>query len=298
MASVFPNPFPPYHTKAYPAIDPARPELSSKGKSVLITGGGAGIGASIAHAFAKSGAAIIGIVGRRLAVLDATKAAIQADHPGVQVEAITGDITSASSITSAVKLFASKTPSGKIDVLVANAAYLGDNNVIEAADADEYWSSYEINVKGAFNLIRAFGPVSADKGAVVLEISSGAIHLPPLKGISAYQSSKLAVVPLWDHFVKDREAQGIRVVHIQPGSLGTDMGNKAKAQSGATFPLDDIDLPGAFAVWAASDEAAFLNYRFVWANWDVDGLKASKDELSKDPFKFTIGLLGWTNPAE
>ena len=42
-------------------------------------------------------------------------------------------------------------------------------------------------------------------------------------------------------------------------------------------------------VWAASDEAKFLNGKTVWANWDVDELKADK-ELIEGSDKFTLGL--------
>jgi hypothetical protein len=66
MTSVeFPNPFQGWHNDIYPAIDPTRPELSAKGKSVVITGGGSGIGPQIARPFAIAGAKDIGIIGRR-----------------------------------------------------------------------------------------------------------------------------------------------------------------------------------------------------------------------------------------
>lgn len=44
------------------------------------------------------------------------------------------------------------------------------------------------------------------------------------------------------------------------------------------------DLPGAFAVWAASPEAAFLHGRFVWTAWDVEELKSGplREKLEKD----------------
>ena len=45
-------------------------------------------------------------------------------------------------------------------------------------------------------------------------------------------------------------------------------------------------------VWAASDEAKFLNGNTVWANWDVDELKAAAAEIEAGN-RFTIGLLGW-----
>ena len=53
-----------------------------------------------------------------------------------------------------------------------------------------------------------------------------------------------------------------------------------------------VNLPASFMVWAASKEAKFLNGRFVWANWDVDELKAAAAEIEEGN-KFTTGLLGW-----
>lgn len=52
-------------------------------------------------------------------------------------------------------------------------------------------------------------------------------------------------------------------------------------------------LPGDFTVWAVSPEARFLNGKFVWANWDVEELKAMAKEIV-DSDKFSLGLLGST----
>jgi hypothetical protein len=57
-------------------------------------------------------------------------------------------------------------------------------------------------------------------------------------------------------------------------------------------------LGGAFAVWAASKEAAFLNGRFVWASWDVDELAHGevRDLIDKedDYLRITVtGISGW-----
>jgi hypothetical protein len=51
-------------------------------------------------------------------------------------------------------------------------------------------------------------------------------------------------------------------------------------------------MAAAFLVWAASSEADFLKGKFIWSNWDVDELKAKKDELLNSP-QLTVGLLGW-----
>lgn len=43
--------------------------------------------------------------------------------------------------------------------------------------------------------------------------------------------------------------------------------------------FSEVELPGHFAVWLASDEATFLRNKFVWANWDVNELKDRKEEI-------------------
>jgi hypothetical protein len=42
-----------------------------------------------------------------------------------------------------------------------------------------------------------------------------------------------------------------------------------------------VALPGHFNVWLASPEAEFLKGKFVWANWDVDELKAHAEEIKE-----------------
>jgi hypothetical protein len=53
-----------------------------------------------------------------------------------------------------------------------------------------------------------------------------------------------------------------------------------------------VELPASFIVWATSPEAAFLNGKFVWSNWDVNELMAKKEEISSTP-TITLGLVGW-----
>ncbi len=53
-----------------------------------------------------------------------------------------------------------------------------------------------------------------------------------------------------------------------------------------------VQLPADFTVWAASPEADFLHGKLVWASWDVDELKARKEEIMSGP-ALTLGLNGW-----
>ena len=54
-----------------------------------------------------------------------------------------------------------------------------------------------------------------------------------------------------------------------------------------------VELPANFMVWLASPEGTFLKGRFLWSNWDVDELKAKKEELAGNEAMLTLGLLGW-----
>ncbi|KAK4219782.1 oxidoreductase-like protein 1 [Rhypophila decipiens] len=288
----FPSPILPYHSKPYGAIDPSRAELSTKGKTVLITGGGIGIGKATALAFAQAGASHIGIIGRRANVLDSTKQEIESLYPNTKVHALPGDLAKTESITSAVTSFG-EALNGKIDILIASAGYLHNFATFADTDPADFWYTFEANVRGSFDLLKAFAPLAA-KDAVVVNVSSAASYFPYLPNYMPYTSSKLAAVKVFDYFAV--ENPGLRMIHLQPGVVETEMGQKS-AKAGVSFPFDDVNLPAHFTVWLASPEAAFLDKRFVWANWDVDGLKAKEEEIKMDPLMFTVYLNGFPGLA-
>jgi NAD(P)-dependent dehydrogenase (short-subunit alcohol dehydrogenase family) len=88
-----------YRKTSYPAIDPSRPELSVKGKTVVVTGAGDGsIGATVAMAFAKAGAGKIALVGRTEATLQKTRAAIDQAFPDATLLVSLADISKSESV--------------------------------------------------------------------------------------------------------------------------------------------------------------------------------------------------------
>ena len=56
--------------------------------------------------------------------------------------------------------------------------------------------------------------------------------------------------------------------------------------------IDPVSLPASFNVWLASLEARFLKGKFLWANWDVDELKARAKEI-ENGMELSVGLAGW-----
>ena len=109
------------HNQAYPATSPASPSLSSRGKTILITGGSQGIGLAIANAFTVAGAANIILIARSPGTLAEAKKALQSINDVTQIHTFTTEITDAH----AVKNLFTTVRAGMADpdILVLNAAH-------------------------------------------------------------------------------------------------------------------------------------------------------------------------------
>jgi NAD(P)-dependent dehydrogenase (short-subunit alcohol dehydrogenase family) len=230
--------FPPYtktfHTTAYPAISPTRPELSTAGKVVLITGGGSGIGPRLTHAFATSGSTKIAILGRTSSSLLTTKSEVEAQHPGVKVLTFVADIVDQTAVKTAFE--ATKKAFGPIDILISNAAYLPDVEPVATASPEEFMRGFDVNVKGNFILSQAFLANSSVKPTYI-HVSTAGVHVPPIMpGMAGYAVSKLAAVKLMDYF--GFENPHVRLIHVHPGVLKSAMNNKS-VDAGLILPFDD-----------------------------------------------------------
>lgn len=223
-----------FHNEFYPAIDPARPELSTAGKVVFITGGGSGIGPRITHAFATSGSTKITIIGRTESSLLSTKKEVEAQHPGVKVLAIVADIVDVPAVKKAFE--ETKKQFGPVDILVSNAAYLPDIVPLATSDIDEFFKGFEVNVKGNLILYQAFIANSSQKPTLI-HISTGGAHVPPIMaGMGAYAVSKIAASKLTDYF--GMENPNVRVMTIHPGVVKSSMNDKSR-EAGFELPYDD-----------------------------------------------------------
>ncbi|TVY80469.1 Short chain dehydrogenase citE [Lachnellula suecica] len=282
----FPSPTKAWHSAAYPSISPTRPEISAKGKTILITGGGTGIGAATALSFAEAGASRIALLGRRSQPLLDTAASITKSFPSVSVFTAPTDVTQQDSVAAAFADFLGTT--GKINVLVSNAAILGPQDAIADVDPVEFIDAIQKNLQGSLHVAQTFLRYAA-ADAVVIEVNSAAAHLNFGPGLASYGTAKLAIFRLWDSVAFANP--GLSVFHLQPGIVATAI-NKEAGGVEASGMEDHVSLPGNFSVWLASPEAKFLKGRFLWANWDVDELKAKAKEIESSA-QLSIGLAGW-----
>ncbi|KAK7733190.1 hypothetical protein SLS63_004719 [Diaporthe eres] len=261
MADVppFPSPTKRWHTKAQPSTSPTRPELSAKGKSVIITGGGnTGIGGETARHFAQAGASRIALLGRREGPLLDNKAYIEKTYPGVEVITIPTDVTKQADVDTAFSRFAG---GGKIDVLVDTAAAVGPRERVSDADGEAFLGTVQTNVAGALWVARAFVRHAAPEGAVAVAVNSWAAHLSVNDAFSAYCVAKIAVFRLWDTVALTNPH--LSVFHTQPGVILTELNLKV----GGAKSFEGVQV-------------------------DDDELKAQAAEIEKGT-KLNIGLVGW-----
>ena len=275
----------------YPAIDPKNFKDAFKGKVVLVTGSGRGIGREIALSFSKSGASVA-ITGRTKAQVDQTTKDVQDVAEGGKVVGVVADGCKRSDLINLVKEVTESL--GEIDVLVCNA---GTNTFMpfHLTDPDEWWYSMEINVKSPVELTRIVLPSMRKRNSGTLIYTSSRAANANLPWTTAYNSSKIAIT----RFAGSLQAEldivqkveggfpenGISTFSTHPGEIETDLHQTAfpeKTKTEAPYVIDfmakigkhrphfDVGLPAWTCVYLASDKARCLRGQFVDCTGDID----------------------------
>lgn len=223
------------------------------GKVAVVTGGAAGLGAAMGHAFAAAGAgvALLDIAGEAAA---GTAAAIAEQH-GVPTTSLRVDVGDAASIAAAAGHVAASL--GGCDVLCANVGVQQFGAVDRLTD-DDWRFVLDVNVLGTIRTVRSFLPLLRERdGWRRIVLTASLSVLAPAVRMAAYQTSKFAVLGFGETLRHEVAPEGIGVSVLFPGGMMTGhLQSSAEARPAA--------LPESGA--ADDDLAAMLAHRPVGAD--------------------------------
>ncbi|MCP2161125.1 SDR family oxidoreductase [Williamsia serinedens] len=272
---------------------------SVSGKSILVTGGGSGIGRGIAASLVAGGADVT-ILGRNRERLDATVSEI--DGAG-SVHAVAADITDEEQVAAAVSEVVER--AGRLDGVVACAGGSETIGPVTQIDSAAWRNTVDLNVNGTMYTIKhaARELVRAGGGSIVAisSIASSNTH----RWFGAYGVTKSAV----DHLVRlaadELGASNVRVNGIRPGLTRTELvalvldSPELSADYAAATPLPrvgEVDDIAALATFLLGDASTWITGQVV----NVDGgqmLRRGPDYSSMlEPLFGEDGLRGVVAP--
>jgi 3-oxoacyl-[acyl-carrier protein] reductase len=117
---------------------------------------------------------------------------------------------------------------GRIDILINNAGQIEPIALIGDTKTEAWLRALAVNLGGAYSAIHACLPTLIETRGVVINLSSGAAHVPR-QGWSAYCSSKAALAMLTHCLDHEYAAQGVAAYGLQPGIVDTEMQQRIRA---------------------------------------------------------------------
>ncbi len=246
------------------------------GKTAVITGGGSGIGKSIAQVFAQQGA--------RVVILDVNVTAAETtvneiEKAGGVASFFQCDIVDQKAVLEVFDMI--NEMAGSVDILVNNAGVAAIGTIEETTEADMD-RLYSINVKGAYNCsLAAVRKMKMQRQGCILNMASVA-SVVGLDARFAYSMTKGAILTMTYSLAKDYIEHGIRCNSISPGRVHTPFvdgylannypGKEAEMfdKLSKTQPIGRMGKPSEIAhlaLYLCSDEAGFV----TGSNYYIDG---------------------------
>jgi 3-oxoacyl-[acyl-carrier protein] reductase len=232
----------------------------------IVFGGSRGIGAATVEALARDG--------HRVAftyVSGTDRARALEARLGAQVRGYAADICDAAAVA---KVFAdaAKDFGSAPHVVVANAGINVPPGPVAQFKTEDFRQLVEVNIVGAFNILREAAKNVEDGGAIVALTTSLVRHAAP--GLGPYSASKAAVESLVRSMAKELAPRKVRVNAVAPGPVDTDLFNagktdEAKQRSAAMSPFNRIGTPGEIAAvvsFLVSEKASWVHGQVVQPN--------------------------------
>ena len=206
--------------------------MKTIGNTILITGGGSGIGRGIAEAFHKLGNKVI-IAGRRKQVLEDTTAA----NPGMS--SVILNIEDPANIREVAAKLATDYPA--LNVVIHNAGIMRRENLLaQPADLADVEATITTNLLGPIRLTAALLPqLQKQPHATIVTVTSG-LAFVPLALTPTYCATKAAIHSYTESLRYQLKSTNIEVVELAPPYVQTELMGSAQAADPRAMPLADF----------------------------------------------------------
>lgn len=222
--------------------------LRLEGRTAVVTGGARGIGLAIVEALLEHGAAVHVLDRERSAALDGSAARFHAL-----------DIADPADVAAAADALPADTT-----LLVNNAGITRDRSLIKMSD-EEWRSVLDVNLTGAFNMIRALAPRMREAGGGRIVNITSINGLRGKFGQANYTAAKAGLIGLTKTAARELGPRGITVNAIAPGMVMTEMAEgldeEVKGRARAEAVLGELALPADIAnavLFLLSDAARMI----------------------------------------
>lgn len=234
-----------------------------RGKSVLVTGGGSGIGAAVVRRLAAHGATVT-FAGRRTEKLRQVAESVEQDHPGA-CRIVTGDVTDPEDRQRMVDQSADH--GGGIDIVVHSAGNMY-RGALDEIDGQRMLDLFASNAVAPVVLTGLALPYLRERrGSVVF---FGSVHtVRAFPGASPYAATKGALEALTGVLAAELGPQGVRVNCVRPGGVPTEINVRAGLSdtAGAEKRLQQLASAHALGRIGTPDEVAEAVEYLAVAQW-------------------------------
>ena len=209
------------------------------GKVAVITGGAGGIGRAAARIFTGEGAQVL--------LVDLNEAALQQavqDTGSDQASYIAVDVTQPEPMQQAVKTAVERY--GGVDILLANAGVEGEVHAIPDYPVEVFDHVMAVNVRAVWLGLKYAMPAMRNRGGGSIVITSSTAGIRGTSGMSAYNTSKHAVIGMMRTAALEGAADNIRVNTVNPAPIETRMMRSLEemrtSQMGADATVDQTKI--------------------------------------------------------